>query len=313
MSTTRLRDWALRLAAHGWPIFPLRPGSKVPALHGRDRCPRLGACAGGHRGWEQRATTDPEVILRCWSHGAYNVAVATGPAGLVVIDLDVPKDGQALPDGWNMPLISSGADVLAYLMQRAGQPLPDTFTVRTATGGRHLYFRCPHGVQLRNTAGVVGPLIDTRAYGGYVVAPGSIVASGGYELLADHEPATLPGWLVRALNPKSRETNSAPREIATGHLSRYLRAALDRESARVTGALAGTRNKALFVASCALGQLVASNALPEHDARVVLEHAAEPHLTAGAYDARQRDNTITSGFRVGASRPRRIQHRGRVA
>jgi predicted CoA-binding protein len=29
---------ALTAAQHGWHVFPLRPGSKVPALHGARRC-----------------------------------------------------------------------------------------------------------------------------------------------------------------------------------------------------------------------------------------------------------------------------------
>lgn len=313
MSTHPLRDHALRLAERGWPVFPLRPGAKTPALHGRDRCPRTGACAEGHLGWEQRASTDPEAIERCWSHNAYNIGLATGPANLVVVDLDVPKHGYVLPEGWNMQGLSTGADVLGQLAQRAGRPLPATCTVHTASGGAHLYFRAPREIELRNTAGVLGPLVDTRAHGGYVVAPGSNLPAGSYELADDREPAELPGWLVQALVPKPRAVGSPPREIASADRSRYLRAAIEGETARVAGALPGTRNKALFIAACALGQLVAGGALPEHEARAVLERAAAGHLEAGAYGTRQRDKTITSGLRAGASSPRTLDTDGRHA
>jgi hypothetical protein len=313
MPKRQLRERALRLAERGWPVFPLRPGMKTPALHGRNNCPRSGSCAQGHLGWEQRATTDRPVIERCWSHAAYNIGLATGRAGLVVVDLDTAEHGQALLDGWSIGGISSGADALAHLANQAGHGLPETYTVRTPTGGMHLYFLAPQGIKLRNTTSCLGPLIDTRAQGGYVVAAGSVAPAGRYELTDDHEPAPLPGWLLQALTPQPRETNSATRDIGTDRYSRYLRAALNREASRVTNAAPGTRNQALFIASCALGQLIAGGALAENDARTALEHAAEEHVTTGAYSTRQRDNTINSGFLAGHSRPRTLRKTGRSA
>ncbi len=40
-------------------------------------CPRTGACEGGHRKWEQRATTHQR-IRATWATGAFNVGIATG-------------------------------------------------------------------------------------------------------------------------------------------------------------------------------------------------------------------------------------------
>jgi len=82
---------AMAHASRGWHVFPLRPGSKQPALHGEDHCPRTGPCRHGHQGWEQRATTDPARIRACWVRGAWNVAIACGRSGLVVIDLDTRR------------------------------------------------------------------------------------------------------------------------------------------------------------------------------------------------------------------------------
>ncbi|WP_370027732.1 bifunctional DNA primase/polymerase [Planotetraspora sp. GP83] len=88
--------------------------------------------------------------------------------------------------------VNDGADVLAVLCEQAGQPLPfDTFTVRTRRGGLHLYFTAPiGGPVLGNTQGSrggLGWLIDTRAHGGYVVGPGSVVdlpdGTGPYEVI----------------------------------------------------------------------------------------------------------------------------------
>ncbi|MEU1792964.1 bifunctional DNA primase/polymerase [Streptomyces californicus] len=77
----------------------LRPGTKRPALHGESRCPCTGTCSGGHVKWENRATTDRERIAGAWGQGPFNIALATGPSGLVVVDLEVPKGGAAGPSG----------------------------------------------------------------------------------------------------------------------------------------------------------------------------------------------------------------------
>lgn len=176
---------ALAAAARGWPVIPLRPGRKYPALHGEDACPGTGDCAGGHRKFEQRATTDPERIRRCWAAGPYNVGIATGPAGLLVVDLDTlkPKDKKGTPDGV--------ASFLA-LCERAGQAVPTTRTIRTPSGGRHLYFTAPAGVRLGSSKGTLAPKIDTRAWGGQVVAPGSVTREGPYAVLDDAPVANLP-------------------------------------------------------------------------------------------------------------------------
>ena len=310
-----LLHWALHLAGHGWPVFPLRPNSKVPALHSAERCPGTGACSNGHAGWEDRATTDPAAVERCWSYDAYNIGLATGPAGTVALDLDVAKPDEAPPEGWNMVGISSGSEVLAWIAQEAGHSAPETYTVATPTGGRHLYFRAPKGVGLRNTQGVhgLGWLVDTRAGGGYVVAPGSRLPNGEYRVLDDREPARLPGWLVQRLVPSPREPVSPAREIGSANRHGYVRSALDREAKRVTGAMPGARNKSLFIAACALGQLVAGGALSADEVWAVLEHASDLHVNAGAYGERQRQNTISSGLKAGASRPRTLDEGDQAA
>ena len=72
---TRYRA-ALAAAARGWPVVPLRPHGKEPAL----------------RGWDDEATLDRDRIRHWWSRRAYNVGVSCGPAGLLVVDLDVPHE-----------------------------------------------------------------------------------------------------------------------------------------------------------------------------------------------------------------------------
>ncbi|WP_307867698.1 bifunctional DNA primase/polymerase [Umezawaea beigongshangensis] len=282
---------ALDTAARGWPVFPLVPGGKRPAV----------------RDWEQRATTDSDRIRRCWNHGpAYNIGLATGPAGLVVVDLDVAKPDKPNPDGFR-----HGLEVLALLADDADQELPDdTRTVSTTSGGRHLYFTAPAGVEYRNTAGKAGRLIDSRAHGGYVVAPGSTVDGRGYQLVHDAPPAPLPTWLGELLRPAPLPPPPAQpirlRVPATDRRGRYLRAAIDAEVARVEGATSGQRNFALYCAAQALGQLVAGGALTDDEVRNVLMRAAAGHIAVNAYTHHTAEQTVSSGLRDGARRPRRV-------
>jgi hypothetical protein len=286
---------ALDAASRGWHVFPLIPGDKRPAV----------------RDWENRATTDPDRITRCWAHGAYNIGIATGPSQLVVIDLDTPKTPDDTPPAaWALPGVSDGASVLAVLCERHGQPFPcDTHTVRTGRGGLHLYFTAPtDGEPLRNTAGDkgngLGWKVDTRAAGGYVVAAGS-TASGRPYTTVHHAPAApLPGWLATLLRPAPLP----PQRPVTVPLTtrdrrgKFLTAALNGELARVTGSGPHEHNNALYYASVALGQLVAGGELDAHEVTEKLTQAA---LSVGQGE-REARRTIASGLRAGANRPRQV-------
>ena len=62
-----------------------------------------------------------------------------------------------------------------------GQLWPVTYTVKTPTGGLHLYYTTPDGPEIRNSAGKIGPLIDVRGGGGgYVLAAGSVLDERAY-------------------------------------------------------------------------------------------------------------------------------------
>ncbi|MGW3363619.1 bifunctional DNA primase/polymerase [Streptosporangium canum] len=293
--------YALAAAARGWHVFPVAIGDKPPVK--------------GFADWEANATTDPGLIRRWWSRAPYNIGIACGPSGLVVVDLDTPKPGKEglrPPPPWDLPGVTDGADVLAVICERAGHPLPfETFTVRTRRGGTHLYYAAPDGTQLRNTesdkGNGLGWLIDTRAHGGYVLGPGSFVdlpdGTGAYEVLHNVPPALLPPLLFKQLVPPPRPTPE-PVHLALPDTRRgaYLRAALTRELEQVAGAQEGQRNRTLYMAATALGQLVAGGALAEGEVTTLLEQEG---VGIGLSIGETR-LTVASGLKNGARRPRTV-------
>ncbi len=132
----RLLTAALRYADLGYRVFPCAPGRKTPMT------------ANGFKD----ATTDAERIEAWWKdEPAANVGIAT--EGLVVVDVDTRGNL------W----LADDHDRQAGL---ATAPLS-----LTANGGKQYVFRQPPGKAWRNTTGKLAPKVDTRADGGYIVAP----------------------------------------------------------------------------------------------------------------------------------------------
>ncbi|WP_406122079.1 bifunctional DNA primase/polymerase [Streptomyces sp. NBC_00989] len=285
---------ALDVASRGWHVFPLIPGDKRPALSD----------------WETRATTDQDRITVAWRVGAFNLGIATGPSNLVVIDLDRPKHADDTPPAhWAEHGVTDGADVLALLCERHGQPFPaDTYTVRTWSGGTHLYFNAPEGEILRNTAGDsargLGWKVDTRAAGGLVVGAGSTFNGRPYEVTHNGPATPLPVWLAELLRPAPLPPQKPIRVALSGRGRRtaFLNAAVNGEVERVTGSGEDQHNNELYIASVALGQLVAGGELAEVDVTGWLLTAAL-QVGQGEREARR---TIASGLRAGARRPRTV-------
>ncbi|MFJ9430077.1 bifunctional DNA primase/polymerase [Streptomyces sp. NPDC101490] len=287
---------ALAAAERGWHVFPLRPCDKRPAGHSQSRCPGTGRCTEGHRTPEQRATTDADLIAAAWTHAPYNVGIATGPSGLLVVDLDTlkPEDKEGTPDG---------VATFEALCERAGQAVPLTHRTRTPSGGMHLYFTQPDGARLGNTAGRLGAHVDTRGWGGYVVAPGSVTPAGIYEVLDSRPPAPLPGWLHTALTAPPETAAPRPvRLVALGHGQRAAEVALERETAAVRATQEGGRNAQLLSSVRKVGRFVAWGDLPRHVAEEAFQGAGE---AAGLPSAECR-TTIRSAldWSIRTARPR---------
>jgi hypothetical protein len=263
------RDAAIAAARRGWAVFPCLPGTKRPAV---DR-------------WEQRACADPTRVARHWPAGA-NAGIACGPSGLAVIDLDT--HGQ-LPAEWAAePGIKDGLDVYAALCQWAGQTrLPGTYWVTTPSGGWHFYFTRPEGTRICNSAGKLGPLIDVRAVGGYVIGAGSVVDGKRYEVLEDVPPAPLPGWITRALTrsdgPRPVPPSAADPGRRIGALARAVTEAPRREG-----------NAVLHWAACRAAEMAAEG----HDPAMLAEQLIAAACAGGRRSEAEARRTVTSGMRA---------------
>jgi hypothetical protein len=282
----RLMRSALELAGRGMCVFPLRPGGKTPAL--------------GQ--WEARATTEVEQIERWWVAAPYNIGVATGPSDLLVVDLDAPKAGSG------SPVRQHGRQVLHRLARRRGEHIPSrTYSVATAGRGLHLYFRAPVE-PLGNSAGRIGPCIDTRGTGGYVVGSGSAIEGRRYRVVRDGEVIDAPRWIVEALRATRRA--SVPHPPTVVHRGAYVAAAVEGEVRNVAQAAVGRRNHVLFVAAARLARFVGSGQLTACEIHAVLESAAARHVGTDGFTSAEARRTVGSGLRRGADPPLRRMDRG---
>jgi hypothetical protein len=167
----------------------------------------------------------------------------------------------------------------------------------------------PAGTEQRNTAGTrLGWKIDTRAHGGYVVAPGSALsapAGGRYRLLDASKPLAVPPWLLQRLSPPPLPPQRPVAVAVPGdRRSTYLGAALAQEADRVLTAQSKgqSRNHALYLAAVALGQLVAGGAITAERVEGGLQQAG----VAAGLEPGEILPTIRSGLRAGANRPRQV-------
>ena len=262
-------------AARGRHVFPCLPGDKRPAV---DR-------------WEQRACAEPERVRRYWPSARHNVGIACGPSGLVVLDLDT--HGQ-LPEDWRMPGIVDGKDVLAQICEWAGQPWPATHTVVTPSGGWHLYFKAPEGAEIRNSASLIGPMVDVRGRGGYVVGQCSAIDGRTYDALDTDDPDPLPSWIVRLLTRRREADHETAPDAPRGWPART--SVFGRFGGLVhtveTGP-EGQRNNILYWASCRVREMVDAREIGAGGATAFLVSAA---VRAGLSE-RDARKTIASAMR----------------
>lgn len=291
-----LLESALAAAERGWHVFPCVADGKRPALRGN---------------WRDIATTSSARIRDWWSRAPFNIGISCGPSRLAVIDLDMPRPdmmGDDAGDGTLFPL--SGADMLSMLARQHRQRYPaGTYIVDTPSGGCHLYFTAPEE-RVKNSAGSLGPLIDVRADGGYVIGAGSRIDGRPYTARGELPPAPLPSWLAGLIRddyvPPAVPLPRLPVEGDRARGRAYAMAALRAETERVAAARPGTRNDTLNRAAFSLGQLVAAGLLPPIPVITGLIGAA---VHAGLSEA-EASRTVRSGLAGGARKSRAWQPTG---
>jgi hypothetical protein len=195
---------ALAWARHGHAVFPLwwpvtHAGQTVCAcgrLCGRQGAKHPHGKLAPHGVHD--ATRDPKVIKRWFGLAAPDANLAVCTDRLVVIDVD-PRHG--------------GDESLRALEREHGE-LPLTWRALTGGGGEHIIFACPDGAAIANVVAEnmqnppLGPGIDIRARGGYIVGvPSRHISGGVYTWSVDHHPADVPlapapVWLIERLTAR---------------------------------------------------------------------------------------------------------------
>lgn len=238
-------DVAVWAASQGWAVFPLTPGTKVPAKscdlcssasldfdgHDGADCPH--PAAGLHCHGMYAATTDEHVIRSWWGENPrFNVGVHAGRSDLVILDLDRHQDkkrprgrdlylpGLDLPTALDVEAeLRDGVDVLARLATIRGQesPLisPATLVVTTPSGGLHVWYRAPAGTRWSRGVDRLGWQIDVLAGASTAIMPGTVTSAGGYaRTSATALPTYLPSWLAEDLERVGLREDNRPEPSA---------------------------------------------------------------------------------------------------
>ncbi len=224
--------------------------------------------------------------------------------------LTAEEAAKALDDGYNLGIRTGGALLVVDCDGDRPDNLPVTPSVKTGSGGLHLYYRVPPGTTFRkgNTTRWIHPSTDTRGDGGQVVAPGSIHAETGalYEWESGLSPldvplAMLPDWVIAAINREAKPpwastakpVKPAPRPIVN-HADARIAAAISCAVAAVLAAPEGQRNDTLNREAYSIA------GLPDVDP---MDYLLSPALQIGLGESEARQ-TIISGRTAGLAKPR---------
>lgn len=151
-----MRDKALALLPY-FRVFKLQVNGKLPIVEK----------------FYDIASREPAVVHAMWTDPVTgeslhnNIGVLTGE-DFCVVDIDI-RNGK------------HGMHSLSML-EDIGLPT-GTVSVRTPSGGMHLYYALPRGITVANSTNRMGQGIDVRGYHGYVVGAGSMVDGKAYTWL----------------------------------------------------------------------------------------------------------------------------------
>ena len=220
-------DHALRLAAKGFHVFPCEVNGKKPVI----------------MDFPNVATRDAAQIKRWFDGQHYNIGISTSrfrdSEALVVIDID-NKNGK-----------SGDASILSLEME--GLDLPASMEQSTPSGGRHIIYSV--GSACKQGVSVLGPGLDIRSRGGYILGPGSVIDGVRYAQINGHDTVALaPQWLPNRLGHGRITTPQANMVLDGIDPNRAERRAIDYLD-RLEPAGAGERNHLAYKAAAYLKDL----------------------------------------------------------
>jgi hypothetical protein len=213
-------------------VFPVRPGSKVPAI----------------TGWQTSVR-----LLEMWPAVERGINRWGAPAGPVngwwVLDVDIRHGGDL-----SLALLCDQHPGFSEMLDRA-------HCVMTPSGGFHYYFKwsalC---AGIKNTAGKLGPGLDIRTEGGYVLVP----PTAGYVARRDSAGGLIledaPAWLLEKLGggfagpakPKAGSSGEEPIRDTFNYAARAMASAIE----EVQTAADGTRDHTMNRNAYNLGRLI---------------------------------------------------------
>lgn len=188
---SKFLEAALRYAALGWRVFPLRVRGKEPIIDN------------GSTG----ATNDINQIRTWWARWPNaNIGLATGHQ-FFILDVDPRHNGD---------------ESLESLELNNGS-LPPTLQQISGGGGQHRAFRIPPGLRIPNSQGKIANGLDIKGAGGYIVAWPSIHPDTGrqyeWDGIAEFEQQPIlecPQWLIDLAINNDGKPFEVPDKISKG-------------------------------------------------------------------------------------------------
>lgn len=200
--TSSLLEAALGYAARGIKVFAVHgTDTDGRCSCGRSDCDSPGKHPRTEHGLRD-ATTDEDTIRATWDRWPdANVAINMGASGLVGIDVDV-KSG------------ALGAETWHAVKAQLGSEIEGTTIVKTPSGGCHCWYRINgHRVGCDTRGKLIGPGVDVKGEGGYLLVPPSSFAGTEYVFVEGHGPerlADLPAALAERLSFAKRRNGGKP-------------------------------------------------------------------------------------------------------
>ena len=290
-----LKAAALAHAKNGFYVIPLVENSKRPLISD----------------WQNRATTNPLQIDSWWTeHPNANIGIACEVSNLIVIDLDTSK-GAVPPNSWKEFGVKNGEDVFREICKKAGDAqLFETYSVKTPSGGKHLYFY-DQNIAIKQGTEVNGWWrVDTRSKGGYIVAEGSrlINSANGvtdhYRSIGNHSVVlNFPTWLRDELSSKpiresviASSSNSASSVSSDPKFSlEFAEQVLSERCTLIRNTPEGRRNQSLIKHATYIGKIIGMGSLDERKASESLLEAA----TLSGLTKFESVNAIKAGIKYG--------------